>query len=288
MKKIILIISLSISTVAFGQLVSPKTSTKQVENTLELLSQNLSSNPVNPLNINSAFLTSLSNLITDEPTKNILQSYSNSLGADGNLSYRQVYWDLAKVLDLNPSIANNSQYTTTNQVLDLMFNNSNLLSDKLKNSGANYELGSFLNDPSVINSLQEITGSYENAQALGLGVELGASLAKEIEANQKYKEDYKKLAKLSTENSYAETDSNLNSSLIDTYVGIETHQIITPMYRYDFNNGASLRVENGILKYFNTKKNIIKNLMIVDKRHDGNFYKYKDLRHDFYLLSLSF
>jgi hypothetical protein len=156
-------------------------------------------------------LSNLSNLVSDESTKNILQSYSTNLGVDKDLSYRQVYWDLAKVLDQNPSIASNNQYKNTSQGLNLMFDNYNILANKLKNDGGKYELGSFVNDPSVINSLQNITGSYESAQALGLGVDLFASLTQAFAEGQKFKEDYKKLALLSSKNLYVETDANLNS-----------------------------------------------------------------------------
>ncbi|WP_309613713.1 SHOCT domain-containing protein [Flavobacterium sp.] len=282
MKKTILILFLTVSTVSFAQLVGKKTNAKELEKAVELLSQNIQANPDNPLNINNEFLFNLSNLIDDASTKNILQSYSTNLGVDKDLSYRQVYWDLAKVLDQNPSIASNLQYKNTSQGLDVMFDNYNLLASKLKNDGGKYELGSFVNDPSVINSLQNITGSYESAQALGLGVDLFASLTQAFAEGQKFKEDYKKLALLSSKNLYIETDANLNSALLDVYLGIEGHQIITPIYRYDFNNGASLRVENGILKYFNSAKGIVKNLILVDKRHDGKFYKYKDMRGAFY------
>lgn len=278
MKKVLFILLLAVSNFSFSQNIKKPGNTKEIENAINTLAQNLALNPENPLKINNDFLSTISQLIDDKTLKSTLQSYSTNLGKDGDLSYRQVYWDLAKAFDQYPSIANNSRYQETRQGLGLMFENYDLLSNKLKSISGNYEFGAFINDPAIINSLTTITGSYENAQAIGMGVELAAIFTEAFTAGEKFKEDYMKLASLSTKNAYAETDINLTSALIDSYVGIEAFQVITPMYRYDFNNGASLRVENGILKYFNSKKGIVKNLMVVDKRHDGSFYKVKDIR----------
>lgn len=279
MKKLALQILLIVSTLSYSQLTKNLSkSTKETDDIVNLLVQNFGENPENPLKIDKNLLTNFSQLITDQNLKNTLLSYSNNLGTDSDLSLRQVYWDLSNAFKINPSIATNEQFNNTAQGLKMMFDSSNNLANKLQTNEINFQLGSFINNPSIIKSFQNISGSFESAQALGLGIDLLAGLLKGLEANQKYKDDYRKLAKLSSENIYVETDVNLNSALIDANVGIENFQMITPIYRYDFNNGNSLRVEKGILKYFNTQKGIVKNLMIVDKRHDGKFYNYNDLR----------
>lgn len=282
MKKIILILALNISIVSFAQIVNKKTNSKEIEKAVDLLSQDLQSNPENPLKINGEFLSNLSNLITDETTKNMLQSYGNNLGVDKDLSYRQVYWDISNAFKQNPNLSGDNQFLQTIQGLDVMFNNYASLSDALQSSGGNLDFGMFITDPDMISSLSNFTKSYESAQALGIGIQFLSSLAKEIQANQKYKEDYSKLARLSSTNVYAEKDINLNGAFIDGYVGVESFQVLTPMYRYDFDNGASIRVEKGVLKYFNLKKGIVKDLLVVDERHDGKFYKYSDLRMGYY------
>jgi hypothetical protein len=255
---------------------------RETEDALNSLVKGLETNPENPLNIDKEFLSNFSRLLPEGSLKNALQSYGSNFGIDKDLSTRQIYWDIASGFDQNKSIINNNQYGAIGLELNLMFDNYNLLSDKLKSIEGDYEFGSFINDPAVISSLANITGSYENAQAMGLGIEFIAGFSEAMQEAQKYKDDYRKLAALSTKNLYAETDPNLTSALIDAYVGIEGYQIITPMYRYDFSNGASLRVENGILKFFNASKGTVKNLLLVDKRHDGNFYKYKNMRGGFY------
>ena len=252
--------------------------TEQSLNALNSILNGLQTNPENPLQIDKAFLSDFSDLLPEGNLKNTLQSYGTNLGVDADLSYRQVYWDMSGGFKQNPSIAGNSQFANVSQGLNLMFDNYNLIANKLKNNGGKYELGSFINDPSIMNGLTSLTGSAETAQTLGASIELASIFVNAFTAGKEYKDEYKKLAALSIKNMYAEIDANLNGALIDAYVGIENDQRITPMYRYDFENGASLRVENGILKYFNAKKAIIKNLMVVDKRHDGNYYKDKDLR----------
>lgn len=272
MNKIISIIFLSLSTISLAQLAGKKTNSKEIESAVNLLSQNLQSNPENPLNIDANFLTHLSNLIDNQSTKNVLESYSTNLGVDKDLSYRQVYWDLTTALKQSPTFANNTKYLKVEQDLSLIFDNYNTLADKLKVSGGKYEFGSFVNDPNLISSLNNITGSYENAQATALGLDLLYGVFNALEASKKFKEDYQKMAKLSTDVVYLETDPNLSKALIDACVGIELHQMITSLYRYDFNNGATLRVENGILKFIHSEKKISKDLAVIEKRHDGNYY----------------
>ena len=249
---------------------------KQTEEVLNAILKQLETDPANPLSIDTKFLNDFSGMLPEGSLKNTLQSYGSNLGTDGNLSLRQIYWDVAAGFKQNPTLISNSKFSNTAQGLNIMLDNFTLLSNKLKSNGAKYEFGAFMNDPQLINSLSNITGSYETAQALGNGIELISMFGADIAEAKKMKEDYKKLAKLSTDYLYIEKDLNLAGALIDACLEIVGHQIVTPIYRYDFNNGASLRVENGILKYFNAAKDIIKNLMVVDKRHDGKFYKSDD------------
>lgn len=268
---------------SFAQLMnSSVTKTEDLQKSVDLLIQNLQLNSDNPLQLDNSFLSNLSQQITDPSLKNLLESYSSNLGTDGDLSYRQIYWDVSNAFKQNPILSQDNQFLQTVQGLDVMFNNYTSLSDAMQSSGGNLDFGMFVTDPDMISSLSNITGSYESAQALGLGIQFLASLAKEIQANQKYKEDYSKLARLSSTNVYVEKDINLNGAFIDGYVGVESFQVLTPMYRYDFDNGASIRVEKGILKYFNLKKGIVKDLLVVDERHDGQFYQYSDLRMGYY------
>ncbi len=197
---------------------------QQTEEVLNTLLKQLETNATNPLNIDTKFLNDFSGLLPEGSLKNTLQSYGSNLGTDEDLSYRQIYWDVSTAFDKNPSIASNSQFEATSRGLNLLFDNYNLISNKLKNDGNKHEFGSFINDPSIVSSLSNVTGSYETAQAAALGIDLVVGFTEALAEEKKYKEDYKKLAKLSTENLYAETDMNLNGALIDAYIGVEGYQ----------------------------------------------------------------
>jgi uncharacterized protein YlbG (UPF0298 family) len=284
MNKIIVAV-LTILLISKGVFAQQKSSTN-ADNVLNELAKELQQDPNNPLKIDQNFLNNLSQLVGDQRLKNTLLSYSNTLGTDKDLSYRQVYFDLSKILGINPDIAKANEFFNAANKLDLIFDNYSLLNAKLKSlksgSPSNVEFGSFINDPATLSSLTNITGSYEGAMAIGLGVELVTSIVEANAESHKIKEDYKKLAKVSNDVLYAEGDPSMNSALIDAYLGVEAYQMITPMFRYDFDNGASLRVENGILKYINNKSGVTKNLLVVDKRHDGNYHKYKEIRGGFF------
>ena len=251
---------------------------QQTEEVLNDLLKQLEINSANPLNIDTKFLNDFSGLLPEGSLKNTLQSYGTNLGTDGDLSYRQVYWDVASGFKQNPSLASETEFSKTMTGLSLLLDNSEVITNSLINNAKNYKFGAFMNDQNFVTGLSNATGSYETGQAIANGVELAAIFTQAFTAGPKFREEYKKLANLSNELLYAEKDPALTGALIDAYLGMEPNQAITPMYRYDFINGATLRVENGILKYFNVQKSIVKNLMVVDKRHDGEYYKSKDMR----------
>ncbi len=277
MRKLALAVTLAIGCVAHAQLGditgTKKTADKkpQIQKPAAASAQNIHSSPQNPLLLDKAFLSDFAAQLGDGQLKNTLESYINNIGTDNGLSYRQIYWDVLEGFSQQPSLAKNPNFASIDAGLNTIFNNPAGLPGIIPQTGDTH-FGQFLNDPDMMHGLTNVTGSYESAQAVGAGIEIVNHFSEVIAAEQRYKEDYRKLAKISVDHAYVEKDDNIRAALIDAYVGIEGQYYLSPIYRYDFANGASLRVENGILKYFNPSKNIVKELCTVQKRHDLQYY----------------
>ncbi len=219
--------------------------------------------------------------------KNILTSYVNTIGNDPNLSYRQIYNDIGAAFEQNPNLNSTSEFSKVQLGLDILFNNSNLITSNLKDGTSSYKPGVFMTDSKLVYGLSQLTGSYSEGAAASMGIDLIADILNSSsnpkntnteqsasnEINNKFISDYEKLAEISSKTIYTELDSNLNKALIDAMIHIESNHMVTSIYRYDFENGASLKVENDILKYINPNKNLVKNLCKVEQRHDMKFHK---------------
>lgn len=245
---------------------------------IEELTNQILKNPDNPLGIDKNYLLTLAQQIKDPQLSSLLQSYGNNLTVDEDISYRQMYYDIAEALEQHPELQANASYSQTAKKLDLLFNNYNTLSTKMQAlNNSKYEFGMFVNDPNLITGLSGITGSYESALGVGLGVEFILSVTDIIAENQKFREDYIKLADISKSTIYAERDAHLPNALIDACLLITCNDApingnrITPLYRYDFSNGSSLRVEQGVLKYFSANGSS-KSLLKVQKKNEGGFH----------------
>jgi len=270
MKKSIFIILLLFLNNGYSQTI---TDLEDINAVVNVIADNLTTNPENPLNVDQDFLNRFTTALPEGSLKTTIESFNTNLNKDDDQSYRQLYWDLSAAFDQNPSLGNQTKFSSIMTQLDVLLTNTELIDAQFKDNIQNYQLGIFMNDESFVTSLTQLTGSYEVAQVTSMGIDLIVGLFEEAEQNAKFKEDYLKVAKLSSTVVYAERDINLSKALIDAEVGIEQHQMITPIYRYDFSHDASLRVENGVLKYINPIKNITINLTLAEKRHDGGFYK---------------
>ncbi len=272
-----------------GNSNNPKTSSgssnDQTTEILKTIVSQLETNPDNPLNIDSKFINDLSEVLPEGTLKSTLKSYAPLLGNDENLSYRQVYNDIGSALEQNPTLNQNNEFSKIQTGINIVFNNSNLISDNFKNGAKDYKPGVFLTDPNFTYGLNQITGSYSKSAAIGLGVELIAAMSKSSASiassharenyviNDKFKNDYSKLAEISNNTIYTEIDTALNKALVDAMIHFESNHMINSIYRFDFDNGAILKVENDILKFIYPKKNISKNICVVEKRHDNKYYK---------------
>ena len=237
------------------------------------LLQNLQSNPSNPLNVDKTMLLDIANKIPDGNLKSKLLEYSLNFGVDRDLSMRQVYWDLGKAFNVHSSLNSISKYSQTSKGLNILLNNPEQLFSSLKNNLVNYKPGAFLNDPYFISSLTSVTGSQAMAQGIGAGVELAAMYLAERKELKAFKENYPKMVEMSSLMIYPEVDNNLSKSLIDACVVKHPFNMITPVYRYDFKNGASLRSENGVLYFINNARQIKKAITEIEPRNDGSFEK---------------
>jgi hypothetical protein len=269
MKKLFFLLTLNLTIVnAFAQKQNEATDQILVNNLLN----NLKSDPTNPLKLNKQTLLDIANLIPEGNLKSKLLSYGANLGSDDNLSMRQVYWDLNTAFTNmnNPSLA---PFLNTGKSLDYLLNNSQLLLNSIQNGATNYTPGMFMNDPQFINTLQKMTGiSQSNAGLLGIGVELAMAFVEQAKLTKQFRSDYASYAEMSSQMAYPEADPALSKALIDACIGRNALSMITPIYRYDFDNGSSIRVENGILKYFNPAKNITRELVPVENRNNGKSY----------------
>jgi len=126
---------------------------------LNSLVAGLEMNPDNPVGIDGKFLNELAGTLPQGALKSALSSYSNYLGADKDLSYRQIYADVHAAFEQNPSILQNPNYQNVGQKMDYLFNSYSTLENILREANAgNYELGSFVTDPMLISNLSNLTG----------------------------------------------------------------------------------------------------------------------------------
>ncbi|MES2276165.1 MAG: SHOCT domain-containing protein [Bacteroidota bacterium] len=264
MKKILLsTLSLLLSTTVIVRAQSAE------QSVINNLLTNLQSNPDNPLKVDKQLLENVAKAIPDGGLKNKLLAYSANIGVDGNLSMRQVYWDLGTALAKNSNLSSIAQFGATTKGLNVLMNNPEELVSSIKNNIANYKPGAFANDPVFMSALTDVTGSAQWAQNAAIGVDLVMGAIADAKAKKKFNEDYKKLAEMSSFMIYPETDRGLSRSLIDAAVLYRPFNTVTPLYKYDFDNGASLFVEIGILKFQNPSKGIKKNLTVIPDRNNG-------------------
>lgn len=238
------------------------------------LAKGIASNPNNPLQINNSFLNTLSGALPDGALKNALQSYGSNLGSDADISYRQIYQDVRSALEQNPSLSSsNPSYARTNSELSALFGNTAAITDALQQLDKKGQLGNTQNNDlfqsSISGTFGGTTPSIGNFDA---AMGLAGMLTNAYNEDQIAKENYTKLALKSKEALYAEVDPSISMALIDANLGIEGNKMITPIYRYDFNNGSSLRVESGILKFIDPKNSLSKNLALVERRNNGQYY----------------
>ncbi len=251
----------------------------QSKNILEEFVKELTLNPSNPLAIDNAFLVQLAGQVNDPNASSLLLTYSKNLSLDEDLSFRQVYYDLYRTLGSSPSFYSNPQYDRTYMKLDFMFDQYDNLLNELNVIGTSkYDAGMFVNNPEIISSLTNITGKYEAAMGIALGAEMILVITEAIQERQQFKRDYIELAKLSSKTVYLEKDPTLSKALIDACLlrrSVPNHRhnnLVTPIYRYDFKSGASLRVENGMLVYRNLTRGINMNVLRVERKHDLKFH----------------
>lgn len=261
--KHLLTLSLSLCLI-FTATAQTKTSTNK-QTLINNLVNNLQDNPDNPLKVDKQLLVNVANAIPDGGLKNKLLSYGANLGTDQNLSMRQVYYDLNSAFSNNAKLA--SSFAQTGRGLDILMNNPEQLVNSIKDKIKNYQPGVFMNDPEMMNNLRLITKSEAGAQGLGLAAEFATAFINDAKAAKAFKNDYKTYAEISNRMLYLETDKNLRRALIDACVGKNPFSMITPVYRYDFDNGAALAAENGILTYTNGAKKI--NLFAIENRNNG-------------------
>jgi hypothetical protein len=114
--------------------------------------------------------------------------------------------------------------------------------------------------------------NFETAQAIGLGVDMANALINALaEEKEQYRREYRELAKLSNDLAGKEIDGKLQRALMGSFIGVEPYNMLNPLYRYDFRNGASLRVEGVMLKLF-TALGTVKTLIPVEFPHNSSHY----------------
>ncbi|WP_224994334.1 SHOCT domain-containing protein [Cesiribacter sp. SM1] len=131
-----------------------------------------------------------------------------------------------------------------------------------------------MNDPIFLQHIAQETGSNSTALAVGVGFDLAAAYLKDAEKLESFKKDYRNYVGVSNNMLYAEVDSRLGKALIDACIIRTNLSKITPIYRYDFASGATLRAENGTLRYTSADKRIVKDMLSIEQRNNGdNFDK---------------
>lgn len=242
---------------------------KSGEKTLNELIANIQQNPNNPLNVDSQSLMDVANKLPDGSLKNKLISYSQNIGVDKDLSMRQVYYDIGVAFNKNNQIVSETQFQNMGAGLNLLLQNPEKVADKLKTVVSSYGNGMFLNDPSYRAQLSSTLGVPMMNQDVAMGATLVVAALADIQQNKQYKLDYKKYYDMAAVMVYSEADRNLGKSLIDAGVLKATSDNVTPLYKYDFENGSSLDVRNGILTLTNMFTGLSKKLVEVESKNEG-------------------
>ena len=257
----------------------------QQQKSFEALASGLESNPDNPLAINNALLNEIAGLIPDENLKNILQGYSQSLSNNEDVSFRQIYSDVLSAFDLNPAIGMMNDYGTKQGALDLMFNQPMVFQDFYRNSGIassdtearffSYTTQAMLTNYQNVNSADVVGALSDFVTMFTEDAERGRALAKR----------YNEMLEITKKNYLLEKDVRLSGALIDASIGSHELELLTPIFRYDSDSGYSLRVENGVLTYINSKLNKSIPLAKVNKRNNSSYSSASSSSRNFLLIN---
>lgn len=239
------------------------------EKVLNELIANIQQNPNNPLKVDSQSLMDVANKLPDGSLKNKLISYSQNIGVDKDLSMRQVYYDIGVAFSKNNQIVSEAQFQNMGAGLNLLLQNPEKVADKLKTVVSSYGNGMFLNDPSYRAQLSSSLGVPMMNQNMALGATLAVGAIAAIQEGKQYKEDYKKYYDMAAVMVYSEMDRNLGKSLIDAGVLKSSNDNVTPLYKYDFENGSSLDVRNGVLTLTNMFTGLDKKLVEIESKNEG-------------------
>jgi hypothetical protein len=262
----IILILLINTYIATAQKKNNSTSSNQlIDNLVTMLQQD----PDNPLKIDSESLQKIAGGLPEGTLKQKMLTYSQNIGIDNDLSMRQVYWDLGVAFNNDNLTTQQAEYQKMGTSLNLLLQSPEKLAEKLGIT-SNLGNGMFFNDPAYRATLSEATGIPNMNQDTAMGVTLAVASLAALQGSQQFKEDYKKYAKMSWAIVYSEADHNLSKNLIDAAVLKAPYNFVTSLYRYDFDNGSTLSVENGILILKNSKSNLSKKLATVIWKNDGN------------------
>jgi hypothetical protein len=266
MRVYIILILLITASIATAQKKNNSASTNQlIDNLVTMLQQD----PDNPLKIDSESLQKIAGGLPEGTLKQKLLTYSQNIGIDNDLSMRQVYWDLGVAFNNDNLTTQQAEYQKMGTNLNLLLQSPEKLAEKLGIT-SNLGNGMFFNDPAYRATLSEAIGIPNMNQDTAMGVTLAVASLAALQGSQQFKEDYKKYAKMSWAMVYSEADHNLSKNLIDAAVLKAPYNFVTSLYKYDFKNGSTLSVENGVLILKNSKLNLSKKLATVIWKNDGN------------------
>lgn len=243
--------------------------TNSGEKVLNDLIANIQQNPNNPLNVDSQSLMDVANKLPDGNLKNKLMYYSQNIGVDKDLSMRQVYYDMGEAFNRNNKIVSEAQFQNIGAGLNLLLQKPEQLVDKLKTITTSYGNGMFLNDPSYRAELSSTLGVPMMNKDMALGATLLVTAIAGMQEEKQFKLDYKKYYDMAAVLVYSEVDRNLSKSLIDAGVLKSSGDNVTPLYKYDFENGSSLDVRNGFLTLTNIFTGLSKKLVEVEAKNEG-------------------
>lgn len=241
------------------------TNNQLIDNLVTMVQQD----PDNPLKIDSESLQKIAGGLPEGTLKQKLLTYSQNIGMDSDLSMRQVYWDLGVAFNDDNLTTQQAEYQKMGASLNLLLESPEKLADKLGIT-SNLGNGMFFNDPAYRTALSEATGIPNMNQDTAMGVTLAVASLAALQGSQQFKQDYKKYSKMSWAMVYSEADHNLSKNLIDAAVLKAPYNFVTSLYKYDFENGSTLSVENGVLILKNSKLNVSKKLATVIWKNDGD------------------
>jgi|GEM_PF-5194665 len=238
---------------------------QMIDNLVTMLQQD----PDNPLKIDSESLQKIAGGLPEGTLKQKLLTYSQNIGTDNDLSMRQIYWDLGAAFNDGNLTAQQAEYQKIGTNLNLLLQSPEKLAEKLGIT-SNIGNGMFFSDPAYRATLYEATGIPNMNEDTAMGVTLAVASLAALQGSQQFKEDYKKYSKMSWAMVYSEADHTLSKNLIDAAVLKAPYNFVTSLYKYDFENGSTLSVENGVLILKNSKLNLSKKLATVIWKNDGD------------------